>query len=159
VARIGIPRLDRIAALPSDVIEALRTLPRIFENTRGIEEHTVRLVDIARFLEGVKSDTEALPPLREDMARVAEATSVLRGMDRRMTTIEEAMPVLVKVQKHLDRLPETMERLDDRIERLSGLMENLLTALEALNTSVDTLHGGMQPMARLASRVPGQRKG
>jgi hypothetical protein len=38
-------------------------------------------------------------------------------------------------------------------------MENLLTALEALNTSVDTLHGGMQPMARLASRVPGQRKG
>jgi predicted nucleic acid-binding Zn-ribbon protein len=137
-------------------MDALRT---IVGNTSEIEKHTTALADIARFLEGVKADTEALPPLREDMARVAEATSVLKGMDRRITTIEEAMPVLVKVQKHLDRLPETMERLDDRIERLSGLMENLLTALEALNTSVDTLHGGMQPMARLASRVPGQRKG
>ena len=51
-----------------------------------------------------------------------------------------------------------MGRLDHGIERLSGLMERILTALEGLNASVDTLQGAVEPMGRLASRMPGQRK-
>jgi hypothetical protein len=38
-------------------------------------------------------------------------------------------------------------------------MERILTAVAGLNTSVETLQGAVEPMARLASRMPGQKKG
>jgi hypothetical protein len=158
VGRLGIPGIDRLSALPSDVIEGLRTIPRIVESTRRIEGHTSDLAIVARALEGVKRDTEALPGIRADMAAVAEQTSVLHGMDGRMATIEEAMPVLVEVQRHLAKLPETIEALDEKIGRMSDLMEKLMVALDELNGSVASLHGAVEPMGRLASRVPGQRR-
>jgi len=39
------------------------------------------------------------------MADVSAAVAVLGAMDTRMTAIEEAMPVLVEVQRRLARLP------------------------------------------------------
>ena len=42
-------------------------------------------------------NTAELPDVRAQLERVAEMTSVLPQMDRRMATIEEAMPVLVEV--------------------------------------------------------------
>jgi hypothetical protein len=54
------------------------------------------------------------------------------------------MPVLVEVQRHLAQLPETMG--------------TLLTALDELNRSVDTLQAVVEPMGRLANRVPGGKK-
>lgn len=92
------------------------------------------------------------------MALVAEATSVLGAMDGRIATIEEAMPVLVEVQRHLNQLPDTMGGLDEKISRLSTLMEQMLTALDGLAANVEALRSGMGPLSRLASRVPGQRK-
>jgi uncharacterized phage infection (PIP) family protein YhgE len=92
------------------------------------------------------------------MALVAEATSVLGAMDGRIATIEEAMPVLVEVQRHLNQLPDTMGGLDEKISRLSALMEQMLTALDGLAANVEALRSGMGPLNRLASRVPGQRK-
>jgi hypothetical protein len=80
-------------------------------------------------------------------------------MDARMAEIEAAMPVLVDVQRHLAQLPETMDRLDDALVRLSGLMEQILAALGTLNGSVEQLQSAVEPMGRLANRVPGQRKG
>lgn len=156
MARIGLPSLDRIAALPADVIAALRMIPEIAEHTRAMEEHTASLTEVARALRDVSADTDALPGLREEMGKVA---GLIDAMDSRMATIEEAMPVLVEVQRHLAQLPDTMGRLDEGIERLSGLMERILTALDGLNGSVDTLQSAVEPMARLASRVPGQKKG
>jgi DNA repair ATPase RecN len=144
VARLGLPSLDRISALPGDVIAALRMIPQIVENTRVIEAHTAALGEVAAALQRVASHTGELPALREEMTKVAAQTRVLEPMDRRMAVIEEAMPTLVEVQRHLANLPETMERL--------------LTALDELNRSVDVLQAAVEPMGRLASRVPGQRK-
>ena len=39
---LGLPSLDRISALPADVLAALRTIPEIVENTRAMKEHTAR---------------------------------------------------------------------------------------------------------------------
>lgn len=151
VSRLGLPSFDRLSALPAELNEALLLIPQIARNTAALPK-------IARALKQVTGDTDALPDIREDMARVVETTTVLGAMDDRMAAIEEAMPVLVAVQRHLDKLPETMELLDDGLGRLSGLMEQLLAALGALNQSIDTLQGAMEPMSRLASRVPGQKK-
>jgi hypothetical protein len=91
------------------------------------------------------------------MGRVAEATSVLAEMDGRLASIEEAMPVLVEVQRHLDQLPQTMARLDENIGGLSRLMEQMLPSLDGLATSVEELRVEVGPVSRLASRVPGRR--
>lgn len=134
MSRLGLPSLERISALPADVIGALRMIPEIVENTREVAVHTAVL------------------------SEVAEQTRVLGPMDERMAAIEEAMPTLVEVQRHLAELPETVQRLDKGIESLSEVMERVLTALDALNRSIDELQGAVGPMGRLASRVPGQRK-
>lgn len=148
---LGLPSFGRLSALLADSAKPLRLISEI-------AEHTASLLEIARVLERVSGDTDALPALHEDMTHVAESTSVLGAMDGRLAAIEEAMPVLVEVQRHLVQLPETMGRLDDGLDRLSGLMERLLTALDGLNQSVDALQGAVAPMGRLASRVPGRRK-
>ena len=155
----GLPSLNRLYALPADVLGALRTLPQIADHTRAMVEHTAVLKEVALALREVAADTDALPALHGEMAKIREATRVLEPMDGRIETIQEAMPVRVEVQRHLAQLPETMGRLDEGIERLSALMEKILTSLDGLQGSVDTLESAVEPMSRLASRVPGQRKG
>lgn len=147
----GVPTFDRLLRLPGDLAAALRLVP-------SIAQHTATLHEMTRTLKRISGDTEALPPLRADMERVAEATSVLSGVDGKLAAIEKAMPVLVEVQEHLDQLPATMARLDDGIDRLSMLMEQMLPSLDALGVSIDVLREDVGPVSRLASRVPGQRK-
>jgi predicted nucleic acid-binding Zn-ribbon protein len=84
------------------------------------------------------------------MASVSETTGVLPGMDARMAAIEEAMPVLVEVQRHLSDLPETMTRLEERIAGLSDL-------LERLDRSVASLNEALKPIGRIADRLPGRK--
>ena len=159
---LGLPSLDRISALPADVLASLRTIPEIVENTRAMTEHTAQLDRVADALDRVAADTAALPGLREEMA---EVSGTVGALDARLAAVEAAMPVLVEVQSHLAALPETMGRLekgieglDGGIEQLSGLMERILTAVAGLNDSVETLQGAVGPMGRLASRMPGQKK-
>ncbi|HEX3242264.1 MAG TPA: hypothetical protein VHQ97_04235 [Solirubrobacterales bacterium] len=135
--------------LPSDVSAALRLIPSIAEHTERLHEMTSRLTRIS-------GDTEALPPLERNMERVAETTSAI---DARLREIEKAMPVLVEVQRHLDQLPETMAGLDQGIDRLSALMERILPSLDGLGVNVEALRVEVAPVTRLASRVPGQRRG
>jgi methyl-accepting chemotaxis protein len=125
---LGLPSLDKISALPADVLGALRMIPEIVENTRAMEEHTAQLSRVADALDRVAADTSSLPALRADLVV-------------------------------LNELPETLERLDKGIEQLSGLMERILTAVAGLNDSVETLQGAVGPMGKLASRIPGQKKG
>lgn len=106
---LGLPSLDRISALPTDVLASLRTIPEIVENTRAMKEHTAQLARVADALDRVAGDTAALPGLREEMAAISDT---IAGVDTRLAAVEAAMPVLVEVQGHLAALPETMGRLD-----------------------------------------------
>lgn len=47
----------------------------------------------------------------------------------------------------------------DAIAALRELMERILTGIDGLNASVDTLQGAVKPLASLAGRVPGRKKG
>jgi len=125
---------DRVLGVPGDVVGALRLVSSIARDTHRMAEHT-------EVLDRVAAATDALPQLREEMARVAEAVD---RMDGRMASIESAMPVLVDVQKHLTTLPETMEQLDKRLAELHGSMVSLL--------------GAVTPLGRVASRLPGRRR-
>ena len=147
----GRSAVDRLIRLPGALVDSLRILPEI-------ARHTATLYEIGALLKRIANDTEALPPVRDNMALVAEATSAIGAMDAKIATIEEAMPVLVEVQRHLNQLPDAMGDLDDKISRLSVLMEQMLTALDGLADNVEALRSGMGPLSRLASRVPGQRK-
>jgi PAS domain-containing protein len=148
--------LGKLIGIPSDVVGALRVLPLIAEHTEAMRAHTAVLEEIADGIKGVSSDTEALVRLERDMRRVAETTAVLGPMDGRMATIEGAMPTLVDVQRDLASLPETLERLDGSMDRLSTLLEELLDALQTLSGSVAGLQQSVQPLGRIARRLPGQ---
>ena len=128
--------LGRIVSLPLDLLGALRELPSIARDTNRMAEHTEVLAEVALA-------TQALPELQRQMAAVADATAAIGAMDEKMATIAEAMPVLVEVQRHLAKMPETIERLDARITELSELLQGLQASLE--------------PVGRLARRLPGQR--
>jgi hypothetical protein len=136
--RLPLP-LDRVFGLPSGVLSALRMLPAIARNTADMAEAT-----------------QALPDLRRDIERVAEATAAIGVIDSRMTNIEAAMPVLVEVQQHLAKLPETMEGLDVRIAELSVLLARMLDTMGELATSIDAMQDAVGPLGRLARRLPRQ---
>jgi len=99
-------------------------------------------------------DTKAIPDLRRDIERVADATAGLEQIDARMANIERAMPVLVEVQQHLARLPETIEGLDVRVAELSVLLQKMLDSMNELTVSVDAMQGAVGPLGRLAERLP-----
>ncbi len=132
---LGLPSIDRISALPADAVNAIRLIPEIVENTRAMREHTAALERVADALDRVAADASVLPALRDDMAQIGALPEVLARLDR------------------------GIEGLDAGIERLSELMERILSALDGLNASVDTLQGAVEPMGRLAGRLPGQKKG
>ena len=75
-----------IENLPADVARALQTVPRISEDTSH--------------LAAVNANTES---------KARDTASI----DKRMQTIEEAMPTLVEVQQHLAALPETIAPMRD----------------------------------------------
>jgi hypothetical protein len=131
---LGLPSLDKISALPADVLGALRLIPEIVENTQAMKEHTAQLARVADALDRVAADTASLPPLRADLV------------------------VLNKLPETLGRLDKGVEGLDTGIDQLSELMERILTAVAGLNKSVETLQGAVGPMGRLVSRMPGQKK-
>ena len=139
--------IDRILGLPGDLVAGLHQLAPMAKN---LETMTAIIAKVA-------ADTRALPALRKDMAAVSEATAILEPMDGRMANIEKTMPILVEVQRHLAQLPETIEALDERIARLSEVLEKMLETMNHLDTSVVDLQGAVEPVGRLASRLPGQR--
>jgi phage-related minor tail protein len=154
---LSLPSLDRVTGLPSDVIVGLRLLPDIAANTRVMARHTEALDEVAKALNRVADDAAALPVLRAEMGRVGEATAVLEGMDGRMAAIEAAMPVLVEVQQHLAVMPEKVGRVDEGLDKLNEMLERLLGTLDALNEGIRILDHAVEPVGRLARRVPGRR--
>ena len=123
--------LARLVSAPSDLLKIVGLLRTIGDNTAEMAE-----------------STRVLAQLRDDMSKVADTTSVLGPMDARMAAIESAMPVLVDVQKSLARLPDTAERLDQGVARLTELLDRLFV-------TIAELHASIEPLARLAQRLPG----
>ena len=82
--------------------------------------------------------TRTLPEINERLAEVAAGASLLPDIDRRMQTIEAAMPTLVEVQHGLRELPRVLAELQ--------------AALGPLIEAADTF-------GRVARRVPRRRGG
>jgi DNA repair ATPase RecN len=129
-------------SLPADVVNSLLLLPAMAERLDEIATHTADLAAVREAIEGVKQDTSVLPG-------VDEATS---SLDERMRTIEEAMPALLEVQQRLTDLPEILDQL-------GTLMERLLASMDRLDERVGTLQSSMEPLGRLADRLPGGSRG
>jgi DNA-binding FrmR family transcriptional regulator len=96
-----------------------------------------RLASVSRHTEGINHNTDVLEQVAADTKALKELSRQMARMDDRMATIEAAMPVLVDVQQDLAQLPEMIGRLCDLME---GLQESL------------------QPIGRVAGRLPGQRR-
>jgi uncharacterized phage infection (PIP) family protein YhgE len=137
--------------LPADAILALRSLPTLLDRLAAIEESTAWLTEVREDLRKVAASTAPLPA-------VARATDVLPEMNDRMASIDSAMPTLVEVQQHLAKLPETMATLGTGLGQLSALMEQLLGSLERLDRNVTALQESIEPLGRIADRLPGRSK-
>jgi len=101
---------------------------------------------------------EEMGGLKGELSRVVGATDVLPTMDGRMAEIESSMPVLVEVQQHLSRLPETIETLGAGIDSLATLLNRLLASMETLDGNAGSLRVSLEPIGRIADRVPGNRR-
>ena len=69
--------------------------------------------------------TRTLPEINERLADVAAGASKIPDIERRMETIESAMPTLVEVQQHLRDLPATMAELQAALVPLIEAAETL----------------------------------
>jgi hypothetical protein len=64
--------------------------------------------------------------------------------------------VLVQVQQHLERLPEAIETLARDLAKLPELLDRMLVSLDRLDGTVATLQASVEPLGRIANRVPGR---
>ena len=143
---LGIPNpLGRPIGGAAALLDTLKVLPEIAENTAAMAKAT-----------------RSLPKIEKRLEEIAKATSVLPEMDARMTNIEAAMPVLVEVQSSLRDLPDSMAGLDAGLCRLETLIDRLLVTLNDLGDGIGRLHLAVDPLqenlagvARLVRRLPG----
>ncbi len=164
-----------LRSAPSDVVHGLRSLPTLLECLERVAKDTATLSELKDVVEGIAQqttslsalkttvaaidkDTDALPQIGERIDHLAGVADVLVTMDRRIATIEGAMPVLVEVQQHLARLPDTIETLGKDLGKLSGLLAHMLGSLDRLDASVALLHGSVEPLGRIANRLPGRSR-
>jgi hypothetical protein len=175
-ARVGssvrVVILQGIESLPSDVIKGLRALLLIAERLDEIAVSTSEVPMMRPGIDALGADTRRLPgveaalerlagamaDMSDELGRVVGATDVLPTMDGRMAQIEASMPVLVEVQQHLSRLPETIETLGEGIDRMAALMDRLLSSIDALDANVGAVRSSLEPIGRIVDRVPGNRR-
>jgi DNA repair ATPase RecN len=171
-----------IESLPADIAAALKAVPQLVDRLDKVVDSTSEMEAMRHGIDSVSEDTSKLAGICEDVARIARSLEgmptitsgvesvaadtgalpdmnasiqVLPTMDQRMQKIEEAMPVLVEVQAHLAKLPETIETLGTGLDRLAGLMDRLLTSMDRLDGNVGSLQTSIEPLGRIADRLPG----
>ena len=110
-------------------------------------------------VETIAASTASLPRVERAIDQVAEDASVLPAMYERMAAIEEAMPTLVDVQRRLADLPSTMEHLEGEMGGLGETLQRLLASLDQLDAHLASLRDAVEPLARVADRVPTRRRG
>ena len=132
--------LGSLVAIPAEVLGALRALPTL-------------LAQIERMAES----TDSLPRMEKAIGQVERDAAVLPAMHESMSAIEEAMPTLVDVQRRLADLPSTMEHLESEMGGLGEVLEKLLGSLDRLDANVSSLREAVEPLARVADRLPIKR--
>ncbi len=162
-----------LRSAPADIAHALRALPELAERLEQVTQDTSVLEEVRTGVEAIerdlatlsaigeqtatiRTDTAALPALGEQMGRVAQAVQALPTINDRMASIEAAMPVLVAVQQHLERLPEAIETLGRDLAKLPELLDRMLGSLDHLDTTVASLQTSVEPLGRIANRMPGR---
>ena len=136
---LGIPNaLGRPIGGATALLDALRVLPEIAENTAAMAKATRTLPKIER--------------------RLADIEAGVAGIDGRMANIEAAMPVLVEVQGSLRNLPDNMARLDQLIDQLLLTLAELGTGIDRLHLAVEPLQETAAGVGRLVRRLPGSNR-
>jgi uncharacterized protein YoxC len=168
-----------IENLPADVVKALQALPQVVDRLDEVASATSEMAAMRKGIDSLNEDTGVLSEINEDVRRIAAnlehlpdiqtsvknvnekigvvagATEALPAMDKRMATIEDAMPTLVEVQQHLSKLPETIDTLGASIDRMATLMDRLLTSIDRLDGNVESLQSSIEPLSRVADKLPG----
>ena len=145
--------LERALGAPAELLEALRHIPEMAGHTG---EMAKRMAGLDRGMKSIGKQTASLPAVEEELQGILGKIEV---MDGRMAQIADTMPVLVEVQTHIARLPEMMDGLDEQLASLSTGLERLLESLEGFSDNLATLQGSIEPLGRLAGRMPGGRAG
>lgn len=133
-------RPDRVRRV-FGLFDALRVVPRLLAEVEKIAVYTA-----------------ALPRVESAIDKVAADAAVLPSMYERMAAIESAMPTLVDVQRRLADLPGTMEHLEGEMTGLGETLKRLLASLDQLDAQVATLRDAVEPLSRVADRVPSRRR-
>ena len=55
-------------------------------------------------------------------------------------------------------MPEVMATIGTGLEQLAALMDRLLSSIDALDANVNALKGSLEPIGRIADRLPGSRR-
>jgi len=134
------PFVCSLVAAPAEVLAALRVLPHLLA-----------------YIERIAESTASLPRMEAAISKVADDASTLPAMHDSMAAIEAAMPTLVDVQRRLADLPRTMDHLEGEMGGLGETLRRLLASLDQLDDHVGTLRDAVEPLARVADRVPSRR--
>jgi hypothetical protein len=124
------------------VPEVLKTLGRMDRRLVGVERNTNTLPSIESHLATVDVSTATLPGVLEEMHRMSAAVEEMRDAT---VMIAELVPVLVELQASLVDLPETLSALHAELHSLQATVTGLTEAVE--------------PMGRVAARMPRRRRG
>jgi hypothetical protein len=106
------------------------------------------LVDALKVLPAMAEDVRRM---REAVERMTEDTAVLPGVleaTGRLDAIEDRMREIAGT------MPE-VEELKDLLEPLPATMAELIVVLEGLHATTSGLGVAMEPIARVADRIPG----
>ena len=104
---------------------------------------------------GIESLPIDLANVWRSLPLVADRLDEIAGSTRELP---QSMPVLVEVQQHLAALPEVMQTIGTGLEQLTNLMDRLLGSIDALDGNVKALQGSLDPIGRVADRIPGNRR-
>jgi len=124
------------------VPEVLKALVRMDRRLAGVERNTNTLPSIESHLATVEVSTATLPGVLEEMHRMSAAVEEMRDAT---VKIAELVPVLVELQASLVDLPETLSALHTELHSLQGTVTGLTEAIE--------------PVGRVAARMPRRRRG
>jgi uncharacterized phage infection (PIP) family protein YhgE len=160
-----VERIGEVATATGVLPGMAAAIEQVNRRLGDVAENTSELHPLRENIEAVRGDLHPLQVLVDEMGEVAKATAPLpqvqgdiARMDGRMATIEDAMPVLVEVQKTLVTLPQTMETLGTGLTQMSALLEQLLASLGRLDENVSSLQDAVEPLGRVADRLPGGKK-
>ncbi len=142
--------LDSVLEAPAELLDALRRIPEMAGHTG---EMAKRMAGLERGMKSIGKQTTALPDLNVEMAAVRKQVEI---MDGRMEIMTEAITIAMPA---ISKLPEMIEGLDEQLAAMVKNMERLLDSLDQFDESIATLQASIEPIGRIAGRMPGGRAG